>query len=131
VGFVFSLAIDFLCSISENHHHHWHLRGRDLEDPVAEETSDKVQKQVKKLQLPTGGKVAFVAKLIKNRRGQLEIERAAVLHGPRKGKIGYVDVQGRIWLKDYAHAGYPDHWDVQLDAGKDYMRVGFDGEPLP
>ena len=98
---------------------------------MTEQTPDKVHKQIRKLQLPTGGKVAFVPKLIKNRRGHFEIKKQTVLHGPRKGRIGYVDVEGRIWLKDYAHAQYPDHWDVQIHAGKDYLRVGFDGEPLP
>jgi hypothetical protein len=65
------------------------------------------------------------------RQGQLEIKRDAVVYGPRKGRIGYVDADGRIWIKDYAHADCPDHWDVQISGGRDYVRVDFDGNPLP
>ena len=81
----------------------------------------KVQEQMTKAGLPTAGKVAFVPMLITNRRGDTVIEKAEVKHGPKKGKRGYVDTQGRIWIKDRAHAGDPDHWDVQVDAGLDFF----------
>jgi hypothetical protein len=41
-----------------------------------------------------------------------------VRHGPKKGKKGYVDREGRIWIKDRARDKYPDHWDVQENGGK-------------
>jgi len=81
--------------------------------------------------LPTSGQVPFVPRLVTNRRGDQVIEKAEVEHGPKKGKRGYVDTQGRIWIKDRAHAGDPDHWDVQVDAGRDYFRVDLNGNRLP
>ena len=42
---------------------------------------------------------------------------------PRSGKPGSVDDQGRIWIRDRAHAKLPDHWDVQIDDGADYIRI--------
>jgi hypothetical protein len=58
------------------------------------------------------------------------IEKRAVLKGPKRGKKGYVDDQGRIWVKDRSHAGLPDHWDVQLDDGDDYFRVDSNGNEI-
>ena len=52
------------------------------------------------------------------------------MHGPKAGKLGYVDSSGRIWIKDRAHAGDPDHWDVQEDGGSTYFRVDLDGNFL-
>ena len=46
------------------------------------------------------------------------------------GRMGWVDLDGRIWLRDRAHAGLPDHWDVQEDDGRTYFRVGDDGNML-
>jgi hypothetical protein len=91
----------------------------------------KVQEQMTRAGLPTAGTVPFVPRLITNRRGDAVIEKAEVMHGPKKGKRGYVDTQGRIWIKDRAYAGDPDHWDVQIDAGLDYFRVDLDGDLLP
>ena len=34
-------------------------------------------------------------------------------------------------LKDRAHAGDPDHWDVQENGGKRYFRVDLNGNLLP
>lgn len=55
------------------------------------------------------------------------IARKAVSKGPKRGLIGHVDIHGRVWIKDRAHGNVPDHWDVQLDDGNDYIRVGLDG----
>jgi hypothetical protein len=90
----------------------------------------KVQSQIAKAGLPTGGQIPFNPRLVTNRRGQQEIEKGAVLVGPKKNKVGYVDSQGRIWIKDRAHSGYPDHWDVQENAGATYFKVDFDGNLL-
>jgi hypothetical protein len=60
--------------------------------------------------------------------GEQVIEKRAVQSGPKAGKKGYVDDQGRIWVKDRAHAGLPDHWDVQSDGGDNYIRVDLNGE---
>lgn len=46
------------------------------------------------------------------------------------GKVGWIDVEGRIWLRDRAHAGRPDHWDVQEDNGAAYFRVDNNGNLL-
>lgn len=91
----------------------------------------KVQEQMAKAGLPTGGTVPFVPKLTTNRRGDQIIEKATVQHGPKKGKKGYLDTSGRIWIKDRAHAGDPDHWDVQIDGGQSYIRVDLHGNRLP
>jgi hypothetical protein len=81
--------------------------------------------------LPTGGTVPFIPQLTTNRRGDQIIEKATVQHGPKQGKKGYLDTAGRIWIKDRAHAGDPDHWDVQIDAGQSYIRVDLHGNLLP
>ena len=58
------------------------------------------------------------------------IEKAEIMQGPKKGKKGFVDQDGNIWIKDRAHAGDPDHWDVQVNGGDEYFRVGLDGNAL-
>ena len=90
----------------------------------------KVVNQMANAGLPTYGTKPFKPKLIKNKSGDFIIEKGKITSGPKKGKIGYLDVEGNIWTKDRAHAGDPDHWDVQVDGGKDYFRVGLDGDPL-
>jgi hypothetical protein len=93
-------------------------------------TSPKIDHQIKRARLPTGGAVSFHPQLDKNKKGDPIIRRGTIQHGPKKGKKGYVDVKGRIWTKCLAHGAYPDHWDVQLDGGADYFRVDLDGNPL-
>lgn len=76
-------------------------------------------------------RIPFQPQLAKNKRGENIIEKAKVTTGPIRGKRGYVDQQNRIWLRDYAHAGLPDHWDVQNDQGATYFRVDMDGNLIP
>jgi hypothetical protein len=92
--------------------------------------SQKVRDQIAKAGLPTSGQVPYIPALLINSRGKQEIEKAPVLHGPKKNKVGYVDTQGRIWVRDRAHAGYPDHWDVQEDGGVTYFKVDLEGNKL-
>jgi len=74
----------------------------------------------------------FIPKLEKNKRGKLIIKKVTIQHGPKKGKKGYVDSTGKIWIRDRAHVNYPDHWDVQENGGKEgRTRIGDDGEPIP
>ena len=98
---------------------------------MAEESSRKVAKQIDKAGLPRGGNCPFVPKLDKDMRGRDTIRKDTVQHGPKKGKKGYVDTSGRIWVKDYAHAGLPDHWDVQVAGGMEYLRVDANGNLIP
>ncbi|MFL5245370.1 MAG: hypothetical protein ACJ8FY_25015 [Gemmataceae bacterium] len=73
----------------------------------------------------------FIPKLDKNKKGEPIIVKKTIQHGPKKGKKGYVDSSGKIWIRDRAHGDYPDHWDVQENGGKmGRTRVGDDGEPL-
>lgn len=97
----------------------------------SEDDSDRIERQIEKAGLPKGGSVPFVPKLDANRKGEKIIRKEAIVQGPRKGKRGYVDSKGRIWIRDRAHGDYPDHWDVQEDGGEEYFRVGDDGEMLP
>src|SRR5690606_14492186 len=90
---------------------------------------NKVRKQIEKAQLPLGGETPFRPKLT-TKRGQTQIATAEVTHGPRSGEIGRVDTEGRIWLRDKPHAGYPAHWDVQQNGGRSHTNVGFDGNPI-
>jgi hypothetical protein len=114
------------------------LLKRKTAEPPTEETEppappealpDKVQAQIDKAGLPRSGETPFDPQIVKNKSGQLEIKKAEIQHGPKKGKVGFVDKQGRIWIRCRGHAGYPDHWDVQINGGKDYMNVGMDGNP--
>ncbi len=88
----------------------------------------KVAAQIAKMRLPTSGSTPFRPQFDRNRRGELILARRLIESGPRAGTPGLLDEQGRIWVRDDAHAGLPDHWDVQLDEGADYVRVGYDGE---
>jgi len=100
---------------------------------VAEEIDGtEIDKKIKKLGLPTGGSVPFIPKLEKNRKGKQIIVKKAIQGGPKKGKKGYVDLKGKIWIRDRAHGKYPDHWDVQENGGiTGRTRVGDDGEVIP
>lgn len=91
----------------------------------------KIDRQIDKAGLPKGGSVPFVPKLDQDKEGRPIIKKATIQHGPKKGKKGYVDSKGRIWIKDRAHAGDPDHWDVQENGGKQYFRVDPNGNILP
>lgn len=98
---------------------------------MAEQLPQKVRDQMKKAGLPDSGSEPFKPKLATNRKGDEVIEKRKILHGPKAGKEGYVDTKGDVWIKDRAHGGIPDHWDVQEDDGKRYHRIGLDGEPIP
>jgi hypothetical protein len=91
---------------------------------------DEIQEQMQRARLPSTGSEPFRPKIKKNRKGRFEIDKQAAAKGPKKGKKGYVDQDGRIWIRDHAHAGLPMHWDVQLDGGDDYFRVDTDGNIL-
>jgi hypothetical protein len=97
---------------------------------VSTSLPQKIIDQIKNAGLPTSGQHPFRPKLTTNQRGHQMIEKKAVAKGPKAGKRGYVDDQGRIWIKDRAHAGLPDHWDVQIDDGEDYIRVDLDGNKM-
>ncbi|HZT81553.1 MAG TPA: hypothetical protein VFA26_15110 [Gemmataceae bacterium] len=92
---------------------------------------EKIIEQMRKAGLPSGGQHPFSPELTRNRQGDPVIEKRAVTKGPKRGKRGYVDVHGRIWVKDRGHAGLPDHWDVQIDDGDEYIRVDEHGNELP
>ena len=98
---------------------------------MANELPPKIERQIDKAGLPRGGAVPFDPKLELNPRGQQIIKKDIVTHGPIKGKKGYVDADGRIWIKDRAHASDPDHWDVQENGGATYFRVDLQGNLLP
>lgn len=94
------------------------------------ELDDKIKQQIEKAGLPQQGSYKFIPKIVANKRGQPTIEKKTIEHGPRKGKKGYVDAEGRIWIRNYAHAGYPNHWDVQIDGGHNYINVKDNGEMM-
>lgn len=98
---------------------------------MARSLPEKIDKQIDKAGLPRGGSAPFVPRLDRDKRGRPVIKKAIVQHGPKQGKKGYVDSEGRIWVKDRAHAGDPDHWDVQEEGGKKYFRVDLNGNKLP
>jgi hypothetical protein len=98
---------------------------------MANESPSKIDKQIDKAGLPRGGVYPFVPKLDKDKKGSNIIRKDTVQQGPKKGKKGYVDSIGRIWIRDRAHAGLPDHWDVQEEGGKKYFRVDQNGNAIP
>ncbi len=97
---------------------------------MASALPERIIDQMKRAGLPLSGPHPFVPKLTTNRRGDQVIEKKAPTKGPKRGKRGYVDDQGRIWIKDWAHADVPDHWDVQIDDGVGYVRVDQSGNEL-
>jgi hypothetical protein len=98
---------------------------------VSSDLPQKIIDQMTKAGLPTGGQHPFKPELTQNKQGEQIIEKRAVAKGPKKGKRGYLDDQGRIWIKDRSHANLPDHWDVQINDGEDYLRVDPNGNELP
>jgi hypothetical protein len=97
---------------------------------VASDLPEKVIEQMTKTGLPFAGRFPFKPRLTTNRKGELIIDKQAPTIGPKRGKKGFVDEQGRIWIKDHPHAGMPTHWDVQIDDGADYIRVDQNGEEV-
>jgi hypothetical protein len=91
----------------------------------------KIVVQINKARLPTTGTHPFRPKLVVNQKGDAIIAKRTPTQGPKRGKWGYLDEHDRIWIKDPGHAGLPDHWDVQIDDGNDYLRVDKDGNELP
>jgi hypothetical protein len=102
---------------------------REVSVPTA--LPQKIIDQMANAGLPSGGQHPFEPRIATNRAGEKIIEKRAVTRGPKKGKRGYVDLQGRIWVKDPSHAGLQDHWDVQIDDGADYFRVDQSGNEIP
>jgi hypothetical protein len=97
---------------------------------LPEDLPEKIQRQIEKAGLPQGGQVPFEPELTINRKGEQVIEKAEVIHGPKAGKKGYADTSGRIWIRDRSHSDVPDHWDVQIDAGQDDIRVDDSGNVI-
>src|SRR5580693_7950336 len=97
---------------------------------VSSNLPQKVIDQMKKAGLPQGGRHPFKPKLKRNRKGVFIIDSRAPTKGPKSGKPGFVDEEGRIWIRDRAHANLPDHWDVQIDDGDDYIRIDSNGEEV-
>ncbi|HMC64312.1 MAG TPA: hypothetical protein VKI65_05180 [Gemmataceae bacterium] len=97
---------------------------------MASQLPQKIINQMTRAGLPTSGPTPFIPRLVRNRKGRLMIEKKAIREGPKKGKRGYVDHQGRIWIRDWSHAGVPDHWDVQLEGGADYVRIDMSGNEV-
>jgi len=98
---------------------------------LAQKLPLRVLYRINKHKLPTAGGFPFIPKVRNNRRGQADLVTAPATHGRKRGKYGFVDPNGRIWIRDLAHADHPDHWDVQEDGGKRYFRVDDDGELIP
>jgi hypothetical protein len=97
---------------------------------MATELPEKVIEQIRAQGLPSGGTYAFRPKIKRNRKGELEIDKRAITKGPFCGKKGYVDIENQIWIRDRAHSGLAEHWDVQIDGGAEYFRVDLNGEEL-
>ena len=97
----------------------------------APQLSPRVQGQIAKAGLPTTGAEPFHPALGTDSRNRQCLKRAAVQIGPKAGQTGYLDTAGRIWIRDRAHAGVPDHWDVQENAGQSYYRVDDNGNVIP
>jgi hypothetical protein len=97
---------------------------------VASNLPQKVIDQIARAGLPTGGEYPFKPRVKRNRQGEIEIDKKMIQKGKKRRKVGYVDDQGRIWIKDRSHAGLPDHWDVQLGGGEEYIRVDMNGNEI-
>ncbi len=91
---------------------------------------ERIEEQMRNAGLPFAGQHSFKPKIVKNRRNEDIIDKQVITKGPKRGKKGYVDDQERIWIKDWTHAGLPDHWDVQINGGDDYFRVDKDGNEV-
>jgi predicted metallo-beta-lactamase superfamily hydrolase len=82
--------------------------------------SKKIIDQIRKAGLPSSGKHPYQPRLTMNKDGEQIIEKKAVTKGPKQGKKGYVDVQGRIWIKRKVFGllanGSTRCWDVAVEA---------------
>ena len=97
---------------------------------MSQDLPEKVVEQMKNAGLPTGGTHPFKPKLTTNKRGDPIIDKKAVTKGSKRRKPGFVDDQGRVWIRDHAHGGLPEHWDVQIDDGENYFRVDLKGNEI-
>jgi hypothetical protein len=88
----------------------------------------KIIDQIKRAGLPASGTHQFIPSIRTNSRGETEIVKESPKRGPKSRKRGFVDVKGRIWIKDRAHAHVPDHWDVQINDGEEHFRVDLNGD---
>lgn len=100
---------------------------------LGKKEDDEADKQkLREKALGFGLPASFKPKFEKNKGGKwiLMKKPAPAAKGNAKDREGWVDEEGRIWIRNYAHAGYPDHWDVQMDGGATYMNVKVDGSPM-
>jgi hypothetical protein len=102
-------------------------RNKKNKDDDKLEVTDKIKAQMEKAKLPyLKGGVPYIPKLKKNDRGETEIVKVETPRG-----WGWTAQDGKIWVRGRAHAGYPDHWDVQesVDAKEgQYQNVLENGE---
>jgi hypothetical protein len=96
-----------------------------------EPLTPRVVAQIAKAGPPLTGVEPFIPAPGTDSRNRQSLKRAAVQHGLKRGQIGYLDTAGRIWIRDRAHAGLPDHWDVQENGGQSYFRVDDNGNIIP
>src|SRR5262245_43480849 len=73
---------------------------------MAEDLS-KINRQMEKAGLPTGGTVPFCPQLDKNKAGEPIIKKAPVEHGPKKGKFGMWTPRGESGSKTERTATIP------------------------
>ncbi|MBI4815751.1 MAG: VCBS repeat-containing protein [Deltaproteobacteria bacterium] len=92
---------------------------------------DKIYNQLKRLNLPQPGpkvQFPFHPRLTQNKKGEWILKKSMPSSGPRVGKEGYEDLEGRIWIRDTGHTG-SHHWDVQIPpfGPKSYENVDYQG----
>lgn len=97
---------------------------------MSSQLPQKIIDQMKRVGLPESGACPFAPLIVHNRKGDPIIDKRSPGKGTRTKKLGYVDDQGRIWIRDHAHGPYPEHWDVQVNDGDDYFRVDLNGNVL-
>jgi hypothetical protein len=67
----------------------------------------KVVDQIQKVGLPTGGAHPFVPKLVKNKKGDLVLEKGILGKGPKAGKIGWLMMGcGVVARRSYRNSSY-------------------------
>lgn len=104
-------------------------RGKKDKNDDKLEVTEKLIGQMTKAKLPyLKGSVPYIPKLKRNDRAEVEVVKVETPRG-----FGWTAQDGKIWIRGRAHAGYPNHWDVQdsLDAKEgQYQNVLESGEVM-
>lgn len=97
-----------------------------------DELPETVQQQMLRYELPVIGNVAFQPALVgsKNIDGGMAIQTTAIESGPHEGRIGFVDIDGRVWVRVRSQSTDFKFWHVQTNDPNQSFRIDNNGNKI-